>query len=147
MSYITGDMTVVLDTDVMVAALRSPAGASAELLRRAIRGELKALVSVPLFVEYEAVMTRDEHLAIAGATVRDVSDLLDVVAGAVEPVEIRYLWRPQLADTDDDMVLECAVNGAASHLVTFNVQDFRIAAMRFGLKVLRPGDLLKEIRS
>jgi predicted nucleic acid-binding protein len=78
---------------------------------------------------------------------RDVSNLLDAVAGILEPVEVRYLWRPQLADTDDDMVLECAVNGAASHLVTFNIQDFRIAALRFGLKALRPGDLLKEIRS
>ncbi len=131
----------------MVAALRSPTGASAELLRRIIKSELKALASVPLFIEYEAVMTRDEHLAVAGATIRDVSNLLDVVAGTVEPIEIRYLWRPQLTDTDDDMVLECAVNGAASHLVTFNVQDFQPAALRFGLTALRPGELLKEIRS
>lgn len=146
MCYIAGDMSLVLDTDVMVAALRSPAGASSELLRQVLVGERVAMASVPLFVEYEAVMSRPEHLKAAGAALEDVRNLLDVLAGVIEPVEIRYLWRPQLSDADDDMVLECAANGGARHLVTFNVADFRGPAERFGVRPLTPGQLLKEIK-
>jgi putative PIN family toxin of toxin-antitoxin system len=137
-------MSVVLDTDVMVAALRSPRGASAELLRQILVGERIAMASVPLFVEYEAVMSRPEHLKAAVATVADVRNLLDVLAGIVKPVEIRYLWRPQLSDADDDMVLECAANGGARYLVTFNVADFKGPAERFGIKPVTPGQLLEE---
>jgi putative PIN family toxin of toxin-antitoxin system len=145
--YIAGDMPSVLDTDVMVAALRSPHGASAELLRQVLVGERQIMASVPLFVEYEAVMTRPEHLQAAGATVEDVRNLLDVLAGLVRPVEIHFLWRPQLTDADDDMVLECAANGGAHHLVTFNVEDFAGVAERFGIRPLMPGQMLKETTS
>lgn len=144
--YIAGDMKMVLDTDVMVAALRSPGGASSELLRRVLVGELTAMASVPLFVEYEAVMSRPEHLKAAGAVVEDVRNLLHVLAGIIEPVEIRYLWRSQLTDADDDMVLECAANGGARHLVTFNVADFKGPAERFGIRPLTPGQMLKETK-
>jgi putative PIN family toxin of toxin-antitoxin system len=140
-------MSMVLDTDVMVAALRSPRGASAELLRQVLVGDRVAMASVPLFVEYEAVMSRPEHLKAAGAKATDVRNLLDVLAGVIEPVEIRYLWRPQLTDADDDMVLECAVNGSARHLVTFNVVDYAGPAERFGVRPLTPGQMLKEIES
>lgn len=145
--YIADDMSMVLDTDVMVAALRSPNGASAELLRQVSVGERPAMASVPLFVEYEAVMSRPEHLKAAGAAVADVQNLLDVLAGVVEPVEIRYLWRPQLTDADDDMVLECAANGSARHLVTFNVADFKGPAERFGIRPLTPRQMLKEAKT
>lgn len=137
-------MRLVLDTDVMVAAFRSPRGASAELLRQILTGRWIALASVPLFVEYEAVLTREEHLAAAGATIADAQNLLDVLASVIEPVEIRYLWRPQLTDADDDMVLECAVNGNARYLVTFNADDFTGTADRFGILVSSPGQMLKE---
>ena len=70
-----------------------------------------------------------------------------LLASAGEAVEVSFQWRPQLADTNDEMVLEAAVNGRADALVTHNVKDFAIAAPRFGLCVLRPGDLLKEMRS
>lgn len=136
---------MVLDTDVIVAALRSPGGASAELLRQVLVGERVSMASVPLFVEYEAVLTRPEHLKAGGATVADVRNLLDVLAGVIEAVEIRYLWRPQLTDADDDMVLECAANGSARHLVTFNVADFKGPAERFGIRPLTPGQMLKEV--
>ena len=137
-------MSLVLDTDVMVAALRSPRGASTELLRQVLVGERQIMASVPLFVEYEAVMTRPEHLHVAGATAEDVHNLLDALAGVVRPVEIHFLWRPQLTDADDDMVLECAANGGARYLATFNVQDFAGVAERFGIKPLTPGQILKE---
>jgi putative PIN family toxin of toxin-antitoxin system len=137
-------MRIVLDTSVLVAGVRSPTGASAEILRRVLQGELTMLASVPLFAEYEAVATRPDHLAAAGASRDEVVNLLDALAGWLEPVEIRFLWRPQLRDADDEMVLEAAVNGGADAIVTFNRRDFEAAAARFGLAVLLPAALLRR---
>jgi predicted nucleic acid-binding protein len=131
----------------MVAAIRSDAGASRWLLRSALerRRGLTLLVSVPLMIEYEAVMTRPEHLKAAGLSMADVAVLLDAVAAVAEPVRLAYLWRPTLQDADDDMVLEAAVNGRADGIVTFNRRDFDPAAERFGIAVLAPGEAVRRI--
>jgi putative PIN family toxin of toxin-antitoxin system len=138
-------MRLVLDTNVVVTALRSPTGASAEILRRVRRREMVMLVSVGLFIEYEAVATRPEHLTAAGATVGDIRNVLDVLAGFAEAVEIHYLWRPRLRDPDDDMVLEAAVNGRADTIVTFNGRDFGTVPAQFSINVVRPDELLRRI--
>lgn len=139
-------MRLVLDTDVVVAALRSPTGASAALLLAADDGLFQLLATVPLFVEYEAVTRRVEHVVAAGLTPTDVSVFLDHLVELVEPVEPWFLWRPQLRDPADELVLEAAVNGRAGALVTFNHRHFHGAAQRFGLPVLRPGEALERIR-
>ena len=138
-------MKSVLDTSVLVSAVRSPAGASAHLVALALRGELEILASVPLFVEYEAVLTRDEHLRAAGAHVHDIVNLLDALASVVVPVDVTFLWRPQLRDPNDDMVLEAAVNGRAKAVVTFNPRDFAGMTVMFGIEVLLPADLAKRL--
>jgi putative PIN family toxin of toxin-antitoxin system len=138
-------MRVVLDTAAMVAAIRSDSGASRRLLDAALRGEhVTLLVSVPLLIEYEAVMTRAEHLRVAGLTATEVGRLLDAVAAVAEPARLAFLWRPLLPDGDDDMVLETAVNGRADAIVTFNRRDFAPAA-RFGVAVLSPGEALARL--
>jgi predicted nucleic acid-binding protein len=105
----------------MVAAIRSERGASRRLLRTALEGgSLRILVSVPLLIEYEAVLTRAVHLRAAGLTIADMGALLDAVAAVAERVELAFLWRPVLPDADDDMVLETAMNGRADGVVTFN---------------------------
>ena len=138
-------MRIVLDTAVLVAGIRSPTGASAEILRRALRREIELLASVPLFVEYEAVATRAHHLAAAGASVREVENLLDALASRTTPVEIRFLWRPQLKDPDDDMVLEAAINGGADAIATFNLRDFARVAGKFSTEVLSPAEVLRRL--
>jgi predicted nucleic acid-binding protein len=140
-------MRLVLDTAAMVAAIRSDWGASRWLLRSALerRRGLTLLVSVPLLIEYEAVMTRAEHLKAAGISVPDVEALLDAVAAVAEPVRLAYLWRPSLPDADDDMVLETAVNGRADWIITFNPRDFGPAAEQFGIAVLSPGEVTKRL--
>ena len=136
----------LLDTNVLVAAVRSPKGASAEILRRVLTGQLSVLCSVPLFLEYEAVLSRPEQLQAAGVTAADVANLLDVLAGKVERVDIAYLWRPQLRDAADDMVLEAAVNGRATAIITFNQRDFLPQTLSFGVAVLTPAQFFQGAR-
>jgi predicted nucleic acid-binding protein len=123
----------------MVAAIRSDAGASRRLVVAALEQRFMLLVSVALFIEYEAVMTRSEHLAASGLSADDVAAILDALALVAEPVRLAFLWRPMLRDADDDMVLEAAVNGRADAIVTMNRRDFAPASERFGIEVLSPG--------
>lgn len=136
----------VLDTDVLVAAFRSDAGASRQLLLLALAREFEPLLSVPLMLEYEAVLTRPEHLAASGATVNDVSDVLDGLAAVARHVKLAFRWRPALPDPNDDMVLETAVNGRAYAIVTFNQRDFKPVATEFGCRVVRPGEFLRVLQ-
>lgn len=135
---------IVLDTNVLVAALRSTTGYSRELLKRVLLSEVKAGVSVPLFLEYEAVLTRPKHLAAFNLAEQEIVEFLDGLAGSLAPVEISYLWRPQLRDAGDEMVLETAANAAASHLVTWNTKDFLPAADQFGIAVVTPAEFIKN---
>jgi predicted nucleic acid-binding protein len=140
-------MRLVFDTTTMVAAIRSDAGASRWLLRSVLecRHEMTLLVTVPLLIEYEAVMTRREHLRAAGLSVADIGVLLDAVAAVAEPVTLAYLWRPTLPDADDDMVLEAAVNGKADGIVTFNTRDFALTAVQFGIPAWSSGEAMRQL--
>ncbi len=140
-------MKVVLDTDVLVAGFRSSRGASRQLLLSALDRKFEMLVSVPLMVEYEAVLTRLEHLNETGLSAMEVNEILDAYAKVAVPVPLRFLWRPRLKDPADEMVLETAVNGSADWLVTFNERHLAAAAREFGLRVLRPREMWQEVQS
>ena len=129
----------------MVAAIRSNRGASNRILTACFQGRADILVSVPLMMEYEAVMSRAEHLKASGLTQFEVETLLDELAAVLIPVELAFLWRPNLPDADDDMVLETAANGRADALVTFNRRDFMPIAAKFGIDVVSPGEALKRM--
>jgi putative PIN family toxin of toxin-antitoxin system len=137
----------VLDTNVVVAAMRSPTGASAALLIAARRSELTMLANVALAVEYEATCRLAEHRIAAGLDLDEVDIFVDAVLALVEPVETHFMWRPQLRDPADELVLEAAVNGQADAIVTFNLQDFGDAPARFGIDMLRPAEALRSIRA
>lgn len=141
----SGVVRLVLDTDVMVAAVRSAAGASRHIVTAAVDRRLVLLLSPVLLLEYEAVLKRPEHLRAAAARVGDIDAVLDEIAATCERVDLHYMWRPQLADVADEMVLETAVNGRAECLVTFNVRHFRPAADRFGIEVARPAAIVGRI--
>lgn len=139
-------MRYVLDTNVLVAALRSERGASRKLLLRALDGEILVLASVPLMIEFEAVLTRPQQLSATGLTIAETNEVLDAVAAVVEPIQLHFLWRPQLKDPADEMVLETAVNGRADRLVTFNLRHLKAAAEQFGIRALTPPEAWKEIQ-
>ncbi len=138
---------IVLDTSVIATALRSASGAGNALLRLVAQQKVIPLVTPALFLEYEDVLKRPEQRLVTGLDGDEIDRFLAALASACEPVEVQFQWRPQLRDAGDEMVLETAINGRANALVTYNVRDFLPAASRFGLRVLRPGELLKEIRS
>jgi putative PIN family toxin of toxin-antitoxin system len=135
-------LRLVIDTSVLVAGLRSRLGASAAILRAAAGSQFELVASPALFLEYEAVLKRERH----GLPAQFVDDFLREMASVIQPVELWYVWRPQLPDPNDEMVLEAAINGRADAIVTHNKRDFEKAASRFRVEVLSPAEILERIR-
>jgi predicted nucleic acid-binding protein len=97
-------------------------------------------------MEYEAVCLQAEHQKAAGLSDQETDDFVTAVIALAEPIETHFLWRPQLRDPGDEMVLEAAVNGQADALVTFNARDFGIAPYQFGIELLLPREAMARIR-
>jgi putative PIN family toxin of toxin-antitoxin system len=139
-------LRLVIDTDVMVAALDSPSGASRQLLLDVLDGKATLLLSTALMVEYEATLTRPRALDMIGLDAAEVLSVLDELAALCVPVGFDYQWRPMARDPDDDFVVETAINGFADVIATFNVRDMAAGAAQFGIAVERPGAVLRRIR-
>lgn len=139
-------MRVVLDSSVLVAGLRSRLGASNKALALVATRAIVPVVSTAVFLEYEAVLSRPEQRLATRMSEKDVAGFLAAFASAAEPVELDFLWRPQLTDPADEMMLEAAVNGRAKAIITHNVRDFAVAERLFALKIMTPATLLKEIK-
>jgi putative PIN family toxin of toxin-antitoxin system len=133
---------VVLDTSVLVAAWRSRNGASYALLAHLRAGNFEIAVSVPLIVEYEAVLLR--HLQ-GGLSPEDVEAFVDYLCLVAKKQHIFFLWRPFLRDPDDDMVVELAVAAQCAGIVTHNVRDF-VGVEKVGLRVFTPAEFLMKVR-
>ena len=138
-------MRYVLDTNVVVAGLRSPSGASAALLDHALSERFTLLLSVALALEYEAVCRDPAQRIVSGLSEEEVSTVVSALSAVCEPVEARYLWRPQLRDAADEMVFETAVNGRADALVTFNRKDFGDVPAQFGVALILPREALRSL--
>src|SRR5690242_3396783 len=100
------------------------------------------LASPPLFLEYEEVLLRSEQVAAHGWPAEQIQRLLTALAQILEPVDIRFQWRPQLPDPADEIVLETAVNGRADALVTHNTRHFGPLEKPFGIPVLTPAEFI-----
>ena len=131
---------VVLDTNVLAAAIRSQRGASFRLLEQVGTGLFDIVVSVPLVLEYDDAMLR--RRGRLGA--QQIGDVLDYVCQVARRQPIFYLWRPLLRDPKDDMVAEVAVAAGAAAVVTYNRRDFQ-GFERFGIRVDSPQEFLKVI--
>jgi putative PIN family toxin of toxin-antitoxin system len=135
-------VSLVPDTNVLIAALRSRQGASFRLLSLLGSDQLELNVSVPLVFEYEDVAKR--HAPGLGRTPEDIDVVLDYLCAIAQRRRIYFLWRPVLRDPRDDMVLELAVEAVCDCIVTHNLRDFA-GAERFGVQVVRPGAFLRRI--
>jgi len=142
-----GLMRAVLDTSVLVAALRSPAGASNLLVQAVFEGQMRPLISVALALEYEAVLMRPEHFAVSGFDSGEAMKIVTAFCFRGETVHIAHRLRPQLVDPDDEFILETAYHGKADCIVTFNRRDFHSAPKRFGIDTLSPSEALRKLRN
>lgn len=132
-----------MDTNVLVAAMRSKRGASYQLVRKIGPGALFQLtVSVPLVLEYEMALKRRTDL-----TEEEAETVVDYLCQVADRREIYFLWRPFLRDPADEMVLEVAVGGEVECTVTQNLRDFAGVEERFGVRVVRPGAFVIEMEA
>lgn len=134
--------SIVIDTNVLLAALKSNRGASYQLLMLIGTGRFTINLSVPLILEYEAILR--QHLAETALSTDDLDNILDYVCAVANHQSIYYLWRPFLKDTKDDMVLELAVAASSQFIVTYNQKDFG-GIEQFGLQTLTPKAFLQWI--
>ncbi len=109
-------------------------------------GDITLVANVALVLEYEEICRRPEHIAVSGLTSAEVDIFLAVVVAMTEPVESHFIWRPLLRDPDDELVLEAAVNGRATAIVTYNRRDFGQIPSQFGVEVLTPIETIKRIK-
>jgi putative PIN family toxin of toxin-antitoxin system len=138
-------LRVVFDTSLLVAAAHSRQGASYQLLSMLPSRNFELALSVPLYTEWQAVLTREEHMP-AGASIEITLGFLRYLASLAHLQDVYFLWRPYLRDPDDDMVLECAVASGSRFIVTHNVKDFR-RAENLNVKAITPASFLNILRT
>ena len=129
---------IVLDTNVIVAALKSRRGPAFRLLSLVGTGRFDLSLSVPLLFEYEDVLAR----ARLGLDANAVEDVLDYLCAVSIRQDVHFLWRPYLRDPRDDMVLELAVGSASAAIITYNLRDF-VGLERFGIRAVSPRQYLE----
>ena len=135
-------MKVVLDTSVLVSAARSQLGASYAILQQLPNPRFQICLSISLYHEWLAVLSRPENLP-PGQTPGDTLQFVRYLASIAHLQDIYFLWRPFLADPDDDMVLELAFAAGAEQIVTHNQRDFQ-GCETLGIRVTSPSEFLKQ---
>lgn len=132
-------MRVVIDTNVLLSALRSRRGASFRLAQKLGSPQFQPIISPPLCLEYEDVLRRPGLLS--GYTAQDIGNFLDYFLSQCVECRIHFLWRPQLPDPKDDMILELALAGNAFFIITHNTRDFQ-GVDALGIRAVTPNDFL-----
>jgi putative PIN family toxin of toxin-antitoxin system len=142
-----GLVRVVVDTKVLTGALLGREGYNRRVLRACLGGRLQPLIGQTLFLEYEDVLGREEWFRPSPLTADERQEFFAAFLSVCEWVEVYCLWRPNLRDEGDNHVIELAVSGGASVIVTNNIADFSGAELRFpDIRVLTPRMLMEEIR-
>ena len=137
-------MRIVLDTSVLVAAARSRNGASYQLVSMLTTPRFDFALTIALYTEWQAVLTRPEHTP-SGVTADSFLGYLRYLASLAHLQDVHFLWRPFLRDPDDDMVLECAVASGSQYIVTHNIKDFR-RVPELKVQAITPAVFLKLLR-
>jgi putative PIN family toxin of toxin-antitoxin system len=141
-----GPIKIVVDTSVLIAALRSESGAAAELLRRILRFDVTLMLSYALLCEYKDVAFRPEQLLVSRFSADEIDGLLSRLEDLAEALPHDQSHRPLSTDPNDDVVLEAAINGDVQVSVTHNIRHLRDAAARFRIEVKTPGEFLESLR-
>jgi len=134
---------IVLDTNVLIAALRSEEGASREVLRRLLRGRHRPLFGNALWLEYEDLLGRDVWTDVT--TPEERQTILSALAQSGRWISTYFGWRPNLPDEGDNHLIELAVAGNAAVVITHNVKDLARGELSWKqLRVLTPAQFLEE---
>jgi len=134
---------IVIDTNVIIAALRSKRGASSKLLSLIGAGLFDIHDSVPLVLEYEDVIQRQR--TSLGLSNQDVAGFINSLCALAQHHEIYFLWRPFLSDANDELILELAVSAQCDYIVTHNLSDVK-GVEKFGIRAITPREFLQIIR-
>jgi putative PIN family toxin of toxin-antitoxin system len=137
---------IILDTSVLIAALRSGSGAAAAVVIKILRLEVRMLLSYALVCEYRDVAVRPEQLTYCSRSADEVENLIAELEELAEPLPFSERHRPMSVDPDDDLVLEAAINGKVDVIVTHNIRHLRQAAARFKIEVSTPREFLEFLR-
>jgi putative PIN family toxin of toxin-antitoxin system len=140
-------MKIVVDTNIILSALLSNKGASHMLITWLFKSSKKYnVISNTLVTEFEDVLTRDKNIKqFNNLTKEDILGFIDDICLISHHQNIHFLWRPFLKDSNDDMVLEVAVNANAKAIITFNPKDFKGVKEQFGIDIMTPQEYLKKI--
>jgi len=137
-------MRVVIETNVIVSALKSSKGASYALISELPSKKFQPVLSVPLYIEYQDVLTRLENMS--GCSSRDeLLSFLRYLCSICHRQDIFFLWRPWLKDPKDDMVLELAVASNSKYIITHNVSDFK-EIEGFSIKAITPREFIEVLK-
>jgi putative PIN family toxin of toxin-antitoxin system len=136
----------VLDTSVLITALRSGTGAAAEVIRLVLIEQVQCLMDYKLSCEYREVALREEHVSASGRTIERIRQTIDDIESKAVPVLVNLRFRPLSSDPQDDLVLDVGINGQADAIVTNNVKHFEAAARNFGIPVYTPREILTKLR-
>ena len=137
-------MQIVIDTNVLVGACMGN-GASREVVEACLRGQHIALVGAALLGEYEDVLARERLFDGCRLSQPERSELLDALLSVSRWTRVYYAWRPNLPDEGDNHLIELAVAGNASHVVTRNLRDLCRSELKFPLlSIVSPEQFLKE---
>lgn len=123
--------------------MKSDIGASYFFISKLPSQKFKIALSVPLYIEYQDVLTRKEHLTGASTKEEILSFLRYFYKISVHQKNF-YLWRPWLKDPKDDMVLELAVASRSQFIVTYNLKDSS-NIQQFGIEAIIPKRFLQKI--
>ena len=135
---------IIIDTNVLVAALRSKNGDSYRLIKLLHNKDerFQINVSTSIVLEYEAVLKREMHRQAKNITMIDA--FIDDIVSEANRHPIFYLLRPHLKDADDDFILELAFSSAVDFIVTYNTKNFN-KAKSFGVNMIKPKEFLQKI--
>ncbi len=133
---------IVMDTNVLVAGLRSRRGASYKLLSMLNDNRWQLNISTTLVFEYEEVLKRER--VQLGLSLDDINDLIDGICAISNKRSIFYLWRPVASDPDDDFLVDLAVEAQADFIITYNQRDLQ-PVERFGIAAMSPKQFLQLV--
>ena len=135
---------VVIDTNVLVAGLRSGGGASREIIRLALTGKIKPIFGNALWLEYEDLLGRDIWTNSTSDSER--RQVLSALIKVGQWVTVFYGWRPNLPDEADNHLIELAIAGGADVIITHNIRDIKRGELLNSIKVQSPSDFLEIMK-